>query len=80
MGVGPFRFTSTKKKLASILGLDGYKQLIDKLETEGIGIPIFAIGGITEADIPQLMQTGITGIALSGTMITEMKSRLQARP
>lgn len=80
LGVGPFRFTSTKKKLASILGLDGYKQLIDKLETEGIGIPIFAIGGITEADIPQLMQTGITGIALSGTMITEMKSRLQARP
>ncbi len=38
-------------------------------EGEGIRIPIVAIGGITIADIPAVMQTGVSGIALSGTVL-----------
>jgi thiamine-phosphate pyrophosphorylase len=34
-----------------------------------INIPIVAIGGITEDDIPAILATGITGIALSGTVL-----------
>lgn len=79
IGCGPFRFTTTKQKLAPVLGLDGYRQIIRKLRAANITIPVVAIGGITKDDIPAILQTGITGIALSGTVlraddpITEMK-------
>ena len=69
IGCGPFRFTTTKKKLAPVLGLDGYRQIIRKLRAANINIPIVAIGGITKDDIPAILQTGITGIALSGTVL-----------
>ena len=69
IGCGPFRFTTTKKKLAPVLGLDGYRQIIRKLRAANINIPVVAIGGITKDDIPAILQTGITGIALSGTVL-----------
>lgn len=65
VGLGPFTFTTTKKKLSPVLGLDGYRELLEKARENGFHIPVFAIGGITEADIPGLMKTGIQGIALS---------------
>ena len=34
-----------------------------------IQLPIVAIGGITYEDIPAIMDTGVTGIALSGTIL-----------
>ena len=34
-----------------------------------IDLPIVAIGGITAEDIPDIMQTGVTGIAISGTVL-----------
>lgn len=66
IGLGPYRFTTTKEKLSPVLGVEGYRNLLQRMAEEGIDIPVFAIGGITEADIPELMQTGIRGIALSG--------------
>ena len=39
------------------------------MRAANINIPIVAIGGITESDIPAILQTGITGIALSGTVL-----------
>ena len=69
IGCGPFRFTTTKQKLAPVLGLDGYRQIIQQTRAANINIPVVAIGGITQADIPAILQTGITGIALSGTVL-----------
>ena len=69
IGCGPFRFTTTKQKLAPVLGLDGYRQIIQKMRAANITIPVVAIGGITKDDIPAILQTGITGIALSGTVL-----------
>lgn len=69
IGCGPFRFTTTKQGLSPILGLDGYRSIVSKMKTEGIDLPIVAIGGITKEDIPDIMQTGVTGIALSGTVL-----------
>ena len=69
VGCGPFRFTTTKKKLSPVLGLEGYRSIVSKMKEQGIDIPIVAIGGITAEDIPQIMQTGVTGIALSGTVL-----------
>lgn len=69
IGCGPFRFTTTKKGLSPILGLDGYRSIVASMKAEGIGLPIVAIGGITADDIPSIMKTGVTGIALSGTVL-----------
>ena len=69
IGCGPFRFTTTKEKLSPILGLEGYRNITAEMKKRGICLPIVAIGGITRADIPEIMQTGVTGIALSGTIL-----------
>jgi len=62
IGIGPFRFTSTKENINPILGLDGIKKIADQSAHK---IPIIAIGGITVKDIRSLLQTGIYGIAVS---------------
>ena len=69
IGCGPFRFTTTKEKLSPILGLEGYHEIIQKMKAENIDIPIVAIGGITKEDIPDIMKTGVNGIALSGSIL-----------
>ena len=69
IGCGPFRFTTTKKNLSPVLGLEGYTDINSKMKAEGINLPIVAIGGITKEDIPSLMKTGINGIALSGSIL-----------
>ena len=56
-------------KLSPILGLEGYKEIIQKMKAENIDIPIVAIGGITKEDIPDIMKTGVNGIALSGCIL-----------
>jgi len=68
-GCGPFRFTSTKKILAPILGLDGYREIMKKMKENNIDIPLVAIGGITNDDVTDLMKTGIDGIAISGSVL-----------
>lgn len=67
IGMGPFRFTETKKKLSPILGLEGYREILGQLSKP---IPVVAIGGITLKDVRALMKTGIHGVAVSGE-ITE---------
>ena len=69
IGCGPFHFTTTKKKLSPILGLEGYHEIIQKMKAENIDIPIVAIGGITKEDIPEIMKTGVNGIVLSGSIL-----------
>ncbi len=69
IGCGPFRFTTTKKGLAPVLGLQGYRDIVRQMTEANIRLPIVAIGGITAADIPDIMQTGVTGVALSGCVL-----------
>lgn len=66
IGLGPFRFTTTKENLSPILGLEGYQSILQKMKTYQLNIPVYAIGGITLSDIEKLMQIGIQGVALSG--------------
>ncbi len=67
IGLGPFRFTKTKENLSPIVGYDGYLTILEELKTD---TPIIAIGGITLDDVPEILKTGIHGIAASGS-ITE---------
>lgn len=69
IGLGPFRFTETKKRLSPILGLGGYHNIMAHCRRAGYSIPVVAIGGITPEDIEAIMATGVSGIALSGTIL-----------
>lgn len=69
IGLGPFRHTTTKEKLAPILGYEGYREIVKDVREAGIEFPIVAIGGITLEDVEPLMKTGVNGIAVSGAII-----------
>ncbi len=71
IGLGPFRYTVTKKNLSPILGLEGYQVLLEELNTE---TPVIAIGGIVLEDIPSLLKTNIHGIAVSGEITKDFNS------
>jgi thiamine-phosphate pyrophosphorylase len=65
IGLGPYQFTTTKKKLSPILGVKGYQTILSELK--GVDFPpIYAIGGILREDIPSILKTGVHGVALSG--------------
>ncbi len=69
IGLGPFRFTTTKKGLSPILGIDGYKKIMSFCKSHGITIPIAAIGGIELDDLESLHNTGVDGVAVSGLIL-----------
>ncbi|MDD3724705.1 MAG: thiamine phosphate synthase [Bacteroidales bacterium] len=69
IGLGPLRYTNTKKKLSPILGFEGYREIIEKCKTQGIDIPIYAIGGIRIEDIEGLKRIGVFGIAISSLIL-----------
>lgn len=68
IGLGPFRFTATKTNLSPVLGLDGYRNIMNEVLKNKIHIPIYAIGGIAIDDVSALMNIGVHGIAVSGTI------------
>ncbi|WP_308266259.1 MULTISPECIES: thiamine phosphate synthase [Prevotella] len=69
IGCGPYRFTTTKKNLSPVLGLDGYRHIISKMKAHDINLPVVAIGGILQPDIKDVMATGVSGIAVSGAIL-----------
>ena len=69
IGLGPFRFTSTKENLSPILGIEKYELIVRECRTNNNYIPLVAIGGITADDILPILQTGINGVALSSAIL-----------
>lgn len=69
IGCGPFRYTTTKQKLAPILGLEGYRAITARMREEGIDLPVVGIGGVTAEDMSALAGAGLSGIALSGSVL-----------
>jgi thiamine-phosphate pyrophosphorylase len=76
VGLGPFRFTTTKEKLSPVLGVSGYAAIMRELNIHNIRMPVYAIGGIKPGDVEALMDSGVYGIAVSG-MITHHPSQKQ---
>ena len=64
VGVGPLRFTATKQNLAPVLGLEGIRDLISSLG----GLPAWVIGGVEPADVPELLEAGASGVAVSSAL------------
>ena len=79
VGLGPFRFTSTKEKLSPILGLAGYADIVARSRAAGLGVPIVGIGGIGLADVPALLATGLHGVAVSSAIGAAADPREEAR-
>lgn len=65
VGLGPFRFTTTKEKLSPILGIEGYQKIMHELKNKNICIPVYAIGGVILEDVKTIIKTGVQGIAVS---------------
>lgn len=68
IGLGPWRFTTTKRRLADPLGAQGTRDLVRHIRDLGIRVPILAIGGITCEDIPAVLASGVDGIAVSSAI------------
>lgn len=70
IGLGPYKYTETKKNIAEVLGLEGYKRIMGELYADGVPHPpVVAIGSVTKDDIPLLMSIeGVHGIAVSGAI------------
>ncbi len=69
VGLGPYRYTDTKKNLSPILGLNGYRKLFAHMRARNMAHPpVIGIGGITADDVSVLMSTGIHGVAVSGAI------------
>lgn len=62
LGCGP-TFPSTTKNFANFPGLDFLRQVAAE-----IGLPTFAIGGISAPRLGEVLQTGMTRIAVSGAV------------
>ncbi|MDE5749702.1 MAG: thiamine phosphate synthase, partial [Duncaniella sp.] len=69
IGLGPYRFTTTKKNLSPVLGLDGYRRILYECRADGVGLPVTAIGGILPEDVTPILATGVSGIAVSGAIL-----------
>lgn len=89
IGLGPFRFTTTKQNLSPVIGLPGYDIIMQQMRCAHIHIPVIAIGGILLDDIPSLVQTGVYGVAISGVInhafnpdpvVKRIYQHLNARP
>jgi thiamine-phosphate pyrophosphorylase len=68
IGLGPFRFTTTKEKLSQILGLRGYAEIMAQCRAAGFTTPVVGIGGVELADVAELLVAGLHGVAVSGAI------------
>lgn len=67
-GYGPYDLTLTKPNNYPTLGISGYRDLGEKMKSNGIDIPVLAVGGVGIGDVDLLLGTGIYGIAVSAAV------------
>jgi thiamine-phosphate pyrophosphorylase len=69
IGLGPFRFTDTKKKLSPVIGLEGYKNIATEMSRLRIHIPVVGVGGIRVSELDLIQKTGLYGAAISSNLL-----------
>jgi thiamine-phosphate pyrophosphorylase len=74
LGVGPVFFTTTKKKLKPLLGVEGLRAVKEKVK-----IPLLAIGGITPQNAGDVIATGVEGIAVVSAILAAEDVRKATR-
>jgi len=61
---GPVFPTSTKKDARAVVGIEGLKEIRGKTE-----LPLVAIGGVTETNLPRLLQAGPDAVAVISELL-----------
>lgn len=69
IGLGPLRHTETKQNLSPVIGLDGYRQIMNRVRAEGVEQPVVAIGSVEPDDVAPLLAAGVNGVAVSGAIL-----------
>ncbi len=77
IGLGPYRFTSTKQNLSPILGLKGYTDILMKLKSLKKEVPIVGIGGILSNDFEPLFSLGLSSLAVSSLLTNQTQETLK---
>ena len=79
VGLGPFRFTTTKENLNPLLGEEGIQHVMKQVKNNNIQIPIIAIGGIQLGDVASLINYGVHGVAVSSAISDSENIEIEAR-
>ncbi|SDW92023.1 thiamine-phosphate diphosphorylase [Lutibacter oricola] len=69
--LGPYNSETTEKNTPINLGLNGYTAIIDELKTK---TPIIGIKGITTNNVSEILETGISGVAVSRAITKDFNS------
>jgi len=72
IGLGPYKWTETKKNLSPIIGISGYSSIFNRIRLEKIEIPVVVIGGIGIQDVDCLIEIGANGVAVSGSIYNSL--------
>mgnify|MGYP001183757882 CR=1 FL=1 len=59
VGIGPVYATTSKRDTGAVLGLDGLARAV-----AACGRPLIAIGGVTLERLPEILATGVHGVAV----------------
>lgn len=68
IGCGPFAHTNTKPNDYPLLGVTGYKSIVQEMNKRGLDIPVLAVGGVSLDDVKNLLSAGVYGIAVSAAV------------
>ncbi len=64
IAVGPIYSTQTKQDAESPKGLEHLRKIVEK-----VNLPVVAIGGITEANLPSVLATGVSAVAMISAIL-----------
>ncbi|MCY6356862.1 thiamine phosphate synthase [Clostridium sp. ZS2-4] len=64
LGIGAIFYTGTKKDIDEPIGLEGLKEITNKIK-----IPSVAIGGINKDNTAEIMETGVNGISVISAIL-----------
>lgn len=68
IGLGPYRFTDTKRNLRPLLGMKGVRRIVKKMRQADIALPVYVIGGVGLNDVRDIIGTGVYGVAVASSV------------
>jgi thiamine-phosphate pyrophosphorylase len=69
--LSPFKTSSNDDNVAKVLGENGFSLIVEALKTE---TPIIGAGSITTDDVASILETGVSGIAVSEAITNNFDS------
>ena len=77
--MGPYENRNTESDTSTIIGITGYKNLVDEMRKKELYIPVIAAGGIRLTDVAFLAPSGIHGLAISTEILEVHDVSLEIR-